>query len=96
MEKGYAMSAKTAEFEPTSGVVRIFSEGRSFGQPYDWVASVRWLSPTSVEILGIEKAPKPSEWRALIACWKKLGVETMVFSRYKSQGTTIKHVIKIR
>lgn len=66
--------------EPLTAVLRV---GGAYGEPYTWSATVRYLSPSSVEILGAMRSPTPSEWRAMRAILKADGVTTVLFVRHK-------------
>lgn len=66
--------------EPLTALIRI---GGAYGQPYTWAATVRYLSPSSVEIVGAMRAPTPHEWRAMRHILKLAGVASVLFVRHK-------------
>lgn len=84
-----------ADLEPLAGVIRVFSDDAKYGEPYEWSATVRCLDPRTVEILGIMRAPKPSEWRAIIQLFSTGGMEKIVFHRRKN-GKSITRELTLR
>ena len=82
-----------AHFEPISGVIRLFEDGKGYGDKYTWAGTVRFIDAKTVEVLGCTSAPKPSEWRAIVQCVKDVGVKEIIFYRIRSDGTTDKHVV---
>ena len=71
----------TAHLEPVAGILRVFSDGKQFGEKYDWSCVVRWLSPTVVELCGAVSAPTPAQWRAIRNVLEAAGVERAEFER---------------
>ena len=69
--------------EPLTALLRI---GGAYGEPYTWAATVRYLSPSSVEIVGAMRAPTPSEWRAMRVILKASGVASVLFVRHKGDA----------
>jgi hypothetical protein len=55
--------------------------------PYRWSATVRYLSPFDVEVLGAMRAPTPSEWRAICQVLRDSGVTIARFIRRRADGT---------
>lgn len=73
-----------AQIEPLSAVVRFWHDEQSqYGDPYDWVATLRWITPNEVEVIGITKPPTPSVWRAVKAACREMGIERIVFYRMR-------------
>lgn len=64
--------------EPLAAVVRV---GGDYGAPYTWAATVRYLSPTEVELLGVVRAPRPSECHALGEVLVAQGILWVTFRR---------------
>jgi hypothetical protein len=54
-----------AKIEPLAGVIRVFDQGKAYGDPYRFIITVKWLDPETVELIGATQAPTPSEWRAI-------------------------------
>lgn len=71
---------RQGHLEPIASVLRI---GGDYGEPYTWAATVRYLSPDEVEIVGAQRAPTPSEWRAMRTVLRKSGVRWVIFLRHK-------------
>lgn len=82
-----------AHFEPLSGVVRVFQDGCTYGDSYEWAATCRFIDPSRVEILGVTKPMTPGMWRAIVERFGKMGVETIVFMR-KRNGKDEVHTVK--
>jgi hypothetical protein len=80
-----------AHLEPLAAVVRA---GGNYGEPYTWVATVRYLAPNEVEIVGAMRAPKPSEWRAMAAVFRQQGVRTVWFVRHHD-GEIERHRVEL-
>lgn len=69
--------------EPLAAVLRI---GGAYGEPYTWAATVRYLSPSVVEIIGAIRAPSPSEWRAAVRVLRASGITRFSFDRRRATG----------
>lgn len=83
-----------ASIEPMVGVVRFWvSAEAGYGDPYDWVATVRWVDPDTVEIVGITKPPTPDAWRAVKLALAEQGVRSIVFYRMRN-GQKVKHELR--
>jgi len=81
-----------ADVEFIAGVIRVW-DGGSYGDPYRWAATVRWIDRTQVEILGVTSAPTVAELRAILQQFNQLGVERVVFKRIKN-GVSISRCLK--
>ena len=64
-----------AAIESISGVIRVWHDGCVYGDPYEWVATVRWINRKTVEILGYTSRVTPSIWRAVIKECQKNGID---------------------
>ncbi len=84
-----------AELESLTSIIRVFRDGLGYGDPYEFSATIRWISPTRVEVLGIQRAPKPSEWRAITECLHSHGGEELLISRSTADGIK-EHVFDLR
>lgn len=85
--------AANGHIELLAGVLRVGQEFGQHGDPYEWSAAVRWLSPTEVELMGLSsRPPKPSEWRAIGQICKRAGIETVRFCR-RRYGVEDEHVL---
>lgn len=71
-----------AAIEPISGVIRVWMDGGVYGDPYEWVATVRWINRTSVEILGYTRRVTPGIWRAVSKECQKNGIEKVLAVSY--------------
>ena len=81
-------------FEPISGILRVFEDDKNYGDDYIWCVTVRFLNLTTVELLGITKAPTPSIWRAVRRVLFDMKIDTVVIYKILSDGTVIKKIIK--
>jgi hypothetical protein len=73
-----------ANLEHLASILRVFPDGSSYGDPFSWSATLRWIAPDTVEVCGAMRAPTPSEWRAIRECLVSLGVTTAVITRHKA------------
>ena len=85
-----------AEFEPLAGVVRIFEDGNSYGDPYVWISSIRFINNKTVEIVGTLSAPKPSTWKAILRMAQDMGIERIIFTRKRKDGTQEIHEVDVK
>jgi len=80
------MSDTTVHLEPIAFVVRIFSGGRTFGQPYDWCATAVRIAPETLEIMGALRAPTGAEYRALQRGLLAMGWKKVFYRRKREDG----------
>lgn len=85
----------TAHVETTSVVLRVFSEGREFGDRYDWCATGVRVAPGVLEILGVLRAPSPSEWRAIFRTLKAQGWQKVIWWRHRPNGQKDRREIRL-
>lgn len=81
-----------AHFEPLAGVIRVFEDGKSYGDEYVWCATCRFLDVDRVEILGVTKPMKPSVWRSIVEKFREMGVSKIVFIRKRNGGSELHEV----
>lgn len=84
-----------AEMEFISSIIRIFEDGKGYGDPYEFSATIRWITPRRVEIIGILRAPKLSEWKAMNNCLRSHGVEDVIINKVK-YGKMESHIYRVR
>lgn len=82
-----------ANVEFLSAVVRVWDDGKSYGDPYQWAMTVRWISRDEVEILGVTLPPSIGQFKAAMRELRLLGVASVVFTRFKN-GVGSRHVRK--
>ena len=85
----------SAEVEWVAGVIRVFSDGQAYGDPYEWAATVRAVNKTTVELLGVTVAPNMNQVRAMSKALVSLGFEYVVWDRIKD-GKVKQVKLKIR
>lgn len=73
----------SAHVEILSGIVRVFAPGKSYGDPYGWAATLRWVDHESVEYLGALRAPSWEEREAMTLKLREIGVRFVVIKRIK-------------
>lgn len=82
----------TVDIEPLTAVVRLFSEGKTYGDPYDFACTIRWIDRYTIEVLGVDTAVTPSMWRAMRNAFREHGAKHFVFVRKgKRKVFDIKH-----
>ena len=79
-----------ASLEPLSGVIRVFDNGRVYGDPYTWSATCRFIDRRTVEIMGAIKGPTKTEWRAVLSCFAEMGVVAVTYKRYRDERVETK------
>lgn len=75
--------ASVGHIEPLAAVVRV---GGPYGTDYTWAATLRYLSPTEVEIVGAVRAPTPAEAEAVKEVLLAAGVTVLHITRKKGAG----------
>jgi len=84
--------AITSHFEPLAGLIRIFEEGKTYGDEYIWCATCRFIDIDKVEIMGVIEPLTPSIWRAIRAKFGEMNVSKIVFAR-KRDGKNELHEV---
>lgn len=79
-----SQSKPKGHIENLAGVLRI---GGAYGEPYTWSASVRYLSPKKVEVMGAIRSPTLSERKAIGEVLKQYGIDEAVYYRMRENGT---------
>lgn len=64
--------------EPLAGILRI---GGEYGQPFTWSATLRYITPAEVEVMGALRAPTLEERRAIRDVLRESGVERAFYLR---------------
>jgi len=72
-----------AEIERIAGVLRVFDEDKEYGEPYEWAATVRWLSKDEIEIMGDVAPISCSIYRAIVDECVRLGIKRALRVTYK-------------
>lgn len=57
--------------EPMSALIRI---GGAYGEPWTWAGVLRYDSPTSITVEGVERAPTLAEWKAAVRVVDAAGI----------------------
>ncbi len=70
-----------ALIEPVAAVIRVVPDEGSYGDPFTFSATLRWVDHQTVELMGALRAPRPSEWRAIVLALRACGATAMVWSR---------------
>ncbi len=81
----------TGHIEPIAQILRI---GGAYGERYSWAAFMRHLSPTEVELMGVDRAPTPTERRAARVVLKAAGVTKVHICRYYGEMRVQKELTK--
>lgn len=65
--------------EPLSAILRV---GGAYGEPFIFAVGIRYLTPTHVEIIGLNNhTVKPSEFKAVMQILAAHGVEQAWYKR---------------
>jgi len=70
-----------AHLEPLAAVLRVFPDGQTYGSPYIWSATVRYLGKDTVEILGVCNPVTPKIRRAIIDEMRRQSIRKVIFVR---------------
>lgn len=76
------------DLQPVSGVLRVWNDPNAkYGDPYDWACTVKHLSETQVEFLGVTKPITKTMWVAIQDELASRGIEQILAVR-KTAGKT--------
>lgn len=70
-----------AHVEYISAVLRVFPQGCSYGDPYEFACTLRWVDNRTVEMVGVDKSPTVSMYRPIFDILCEQGVEKLIFWR---------------
>ncbi len=77
----------TAHIEHLCSLLRSFAPTREYGDPFEFVCTVRWITRTHVELCGAKTGPPPGHWQPIVEQLQSLGVETFMFKRNGRERT---------
>lgn len=77
------------EIEPLTMLARVWSDGKGFGDPYDWCITMTKTAHRCYECQGTTKSPTPSQWRALRDACERSGIHEVVFRRADGRLRTV-------
>lgn len=74
-----------ATIEHLVSLLRIGAKTNTYGDPYEFAVTVRWLSPSTVELLGFSRTGEgrflPSHFKAIREALVSAGAEEAVWTR---------------
>ena len=79
-----------AKIEHLSSWIRIGKQPE-----YDVTLGVRWLSPTEVELVGLDKPLNYAQGRKIVKLLTSLGVERVLIQRLRD-GKLTSHYLKLK
>lgn len=66
-----------------TSIIRIWNtDNAEYGDPYEWSATIVWLSDKKIEIIGVDKPVTKSIWIALNNIFYDMGIDEVTFERY--------------
>ncbi len=68
----------------------MYENGKGYKDSYMWFAPCRFLDRKTVEIVGAQKAPKPSEWKAVLRAFREQGVETVEYRQFRDGESRVR------
>lgn len=77
-----------AKAEPLASILRVFADGNDYGDPYEWVATIRYRTTTEIEITGNIKRPTPQIWKAIALWCKEQGITRVLVVRMEDGQRT--------
>ena len=89
------MKAQIEQFSQPGGILRVWASPEAqYGDPYQLSLTVRWLSPDSIELLGLcrddadpglqKLTVTPAMWRAIRAEVVVLGIKRVKYLRFNT------------
>lgn len=76
------MITHRAEIEYLAGLIRVYVEPhRGRPDPYEYVATLRWVNPFRVEIMGVTRAPNRHEILAMARALVAAGITSAFWIR---------------
>jgi hypothetical protein len=68
-----------AHLEPITFVIRVFDEGKDFGDPYAFSATLIRIDKNTVKFMGVDKQITIEMWRALDLALYEAGFKYFTF-----------------
>lgn len=87
------MNAHIQNLSATVGIIRVFAEGKAFGDPYLWCATFLDKGDGSVSLHGVMKAPTKAQIRAIRKAFNAVGVTEVSFERMDG-SVSVGHTLK--
>ena len=81
-----------AHVEILSAVVRIFPDGKTYGDGYDMCITVRGVDPETVEVIGLTKVPTGEQVKAMRKALNAMGIKKATWTRFRLGG---KHTAEV-
>lgn len=75
------------------GVLRLFDDGKKYGDPYSWCCTFCTQENNIVYITAVLKAPTPSQWREICRVFYNMGYRKAVFTRIKEDKRIEKEIL---
>lgn len=82
-----------AHVEILSAIVRVFPDGKEYGDGYEFFITVRGLDPHTVEIVGANQAPTGEQIRAIRKALNAVGITKAVWKRFRLGGV---HTVEVK
>lgn len=85
----------TAHIEPLASVLRVFGPGAKYGDPYEFVCTLRWLDRETVELVGVMEFPGIHLREPILKALRDAGAKRCSFThkgRGRTLNTTPRHV----
>lgn len=73
--------------EPLTALIRV---GGAYGHPYTWAATVRYVSPEEVELMGATRAPTPRESDAVKDVLRAAGIRVLIVKRMRGDRPVVR------
>ena len=71
------------EVEMVAAVIRVYKDNCSYGEPYEWAATLSRIDHVTVEVMGVNKVPNRDERIAIGKKMKELGYKKIIWWRYR-------------
>ena len=83
--------SKNAELEPLTSIVRVWDDGGKYGDPYEWVATVRHITPEECEVMGYTKPITPDIYKAILHTLFEKGIKKVLITTFPNGSSGVKH-----
>lgn len=85
-----------AYVELLTGIIRVYAPGIPFGGPYAWCATLHWLTPDTLEVKGVMRAPTMAEYHSVLVAAHEHGVQFIRITRKSKNGTERVSTVRIQ
>ena len=82
--------------QPLVSQLRVFEDGKAYGDKYNYSITCLHISNTEVELRGADKLIKVSEWRSIYQWAQRNNIRIIRFERIREDKTVDVREIRIK